>query len=382
MRYHYTYRRFILRAAATLIDLMGYATVAFRRTQPIQLSRVKRILVTRQDLIGDNFLMTGFIAALKKCAPEAEIDVLVGSWAKTIWANNPDVQEVIVFDNPRFAKNKKFSLTNLNSQVTVLRSRKYDLLIDPRGEALTAFLGARAGIPVRLGAVGHEVLSFLYAHTFPYHKEKNEFLKYHDLLSALKCQTELPLPQLYPTTLEESVITELLRKMDKKDPLIVFHPTTSAAYKLWPAERFAELADSLKEHSPESTVAILGGRGEEHFFDELQAHTSLKLINLIGKLSLLETYALIQHAGLFVGNDSVLAHFAGSLGLPTIQLVNYASGGAERSRAPGPLVRTIEGRDPNHVCRPTTCTFPCPHMLSISVEQVRSTVLELLGNKK
>lgn len=381
MKFHYTYRSWILRAVATLIDILGYTAVALRRSQPIELSKARRILVARQDLIGDNFLMTGFIAALKKCAPEAEIDILTGSWAKSIWTNNPNIREVIVFDNPRFTKNKKVKLSDLRTLAQNLHSRKYNLLIDPRGEILTAIVGVWTGIPRRIGSVGHEALSFLYTHTFPYFKEKNEFLKYQNLLTALACKTDLPLPQLYPTAQEESAVAEILQSIDKKSPLIVFHPTTSAAYKLWPAERFAKLADRLREHFPESTVAVLGGRGEEYFFDALQAHTPLKLINLIGKMSLLETYVFIQQAGLFVGNDSVLAHFAGSLGLPTIQLVNYASGGAKRSRAPGPLVRTIEGRDPSHACAPITCPSPCPHMLQISVEQVLGALGEILSNK-
>lgn len=381
MRYHYTYRSFLLRSLATLVDALGYLIFPRHSASPIELGRAKKILVTRQDLIGDNFLMSAFIAALKKCAPEAEIDILAGSWAKSIWANNPNIRKLIVFDNSRFTKNKKFSFKEIRDIANQLRSEKYDLLIDPRGEVITAILGVWADIPVRLGSVGHEVLSFLYTSTFPYYKEKNEFLKYEDLLASLACEVKMPLPRLYPSQMEEDSVGKLLQSIEQKDPLIVFHPTTSATYKLWPEERFAKLADKLKESFPNSTVAVLGGRGEERFFDSIQAHTPQKLINLIGELSLLETYALIQHAGLFIGNDSVLAHFAGSVGLPTIQLTNYASGGAERSRAPGLLVKTIEGRDPEHICAPITCKAPCPNMLTISVDQVMETALSMVNGK-
>ena len=96
----------------------------------------------------------------------------------------------------------------------------------------------------------------------------------------------------------------------------VLHATASAGAKMWPAERFAELADELAR-SYDAQVHFLGTRGEQAALDRIASlcaerhtyHTSLGLPQVV---------AVLDAADLFIGNDSGLSHIAAAVQTPTI----------------------------------------------------------------
>jgi ADP-heptose:LPS heptosyltransferase len=66
-----------------------------------------------------------------------------------------------------------------------------------------------------------------------------------------------------------------------------------------------------------------------------------RLIDLAGRESLLVSYAALQRARLFIGNDSGLMHLAAAAGAPTLGLFGPSD---ERLYAPwGPKARTLRG---------------------------------------
>jgi ADP-heptose:LPS heptosyltransferase len=110
-------------------------------------------------------------------------------------------------------------------------------------------------------------------------------------------------------------------------------------------ERFNQTARELL--GPRGPLAggrlmIVGGP------DDRQAALALRtavprerLIDLAGRESLLVSYAALQRARLFIGNDSGLMHLAAAAGAPTLGLFGPSD---ERLYAPwGPKARTLRG---------------------------------------
>ncbi len=375
--FSYTYKNKIVRVAAFFIDIIGYG-IFFWAKKPIKKGGIKKILVSRTDQIGDNFLATSFVEEIKKIFPDAAIDIMTGERTKTIWENNPCINEIIVFNNPRLKPAVgKISAKQLLSLSKKLRGEKYDLFIDPRGEPLTALIGFLARVPQRAGFAAHEVLGFLYTARAIYRERKNEWLKYNDLLALFDYAGKLTLPKIYPSEQEKNKVNEIIKNEFGGKKIIALHLNSGAKYKIWPTENFARLAEKIHKKYPDAAFVVLGGRGEEPYCEKFQSKIDFPTANLIGKLSLKESYEFLSRVSLFIGNDSSLAHFAGSQNIPTVDLINTAIGGAERGRPPGEKVYILEGNDPKHHC-PTGNCYPCPNMEATKISDVLNIVWKIL----
>jgi ADP-heptose:LPS heptosyltransferase len=82
---------------------------------------------------------------------------------------------------------------------------------------------------------------------------------------------------------------------------------------------------------------------------------------------------LLSHAALFLGNDSFLAHCAGSFDNATVELMNHGVS-EKRWRALGKKTVVVSGYNPDHICQYDQEQFPCPHMLAITAEEVGEAI--------
>lgn len=91
--------------------------------------------------------------------------------------------------------------------------------------------------------------------------------------------------------------------------------------KRWPAIHFAELAKMLPEH-----VVLLGSAKEAPLCDEIAAEAGgHRCLQLAGRTSLAEAFALIAGAKSVVSNDSGLMHVAAAFGVPQVAVFGSSS---------------------------------------------------------
>jgi ADP-heptose:LPS heptosyltransferase len=96
--------------------------------------------------------------------------------------------------------------------------------------------------------------------------------------------------------------------------------------KLWPAERFAALAQKL--HTRGVTSVLIGVKSEEELAAEI-CRLVPGCVNLIGKTDLAQMAALISLSHLFVGQDSGPFHIAVAVGRPAIGLCGRSDAESE-----------------------------------------------------
>jgi heptosyltransferase-2 len=110
---------------------------------------------------------------------------------------------------------------------------------------------------------------------------------------------------------------EFLRGIDDLD-FVGMH-CHSLAFKRWPVEHFAAVADWLVEEF-QVRVLLLGGPEEGEVAARLLAQVKLpeKMSNLVGKTTLQEAAALAEACSFFVSDDSGLMHVAAALGTPVV----------------------------------------------------------------
>ena len=204
----------------------------------------KRILIIRTDRIGDLVLSTPFIKAVRQNYPHAFISMIVSSYTKDIVDGNPYLDKVITYDKD--TKHKGWLSTLAFSWG--LRKYKFDVvfILHPTNRAhLISWL---AGIPNRLGF--NRKFGFLLTKKAIHRKqlgEKHELEYTNDLLKligidSLERSLFMPIKEESEKWVEEFLS---INGIEKSDKLLIIHPAASCPSKVWPVERFSQVADTL-----------------------------------------------------------------------------------------------------------------------------------------
>lgn len=90
-------------------------------------------------------------------------------------------------------------------------------------------------------------------------------------------------------------------------------------HKMWAPERFAQLCRGLAQASPARFVLV--GSADEAPSARAFLAVFPEILSLVGRLALLETFAVIERCDLFLSNDTGLAKAAMALGRPTASLL-------------------------------------------------------------
>ena len=100
----------------------------------------------------------------------------------------------------------------------------------------------------------------------------------------------------------------------------VLFPGASYAGRLWPAERYVELARRI--HAMTGWVAVVcGGPSEAGQAALMCEAASVPMLNWVGRTSLRGLTTVLARAELLVGNETSAVHIAAAVGIPTVCLV-------------------------------------------------------------
>lgn len=361
----YAYQNPTLRLIAAGIDTLGRWLYRPKNRVPHD---PQRIVLFRLDQLGDAFYCTPLLDYLAQAYPQAKIDIVTTDRCATVFENHPVVGTLHRYNYPRFARGGRADgWGRLYTLICALRAAKPDICIDPRGEPLVALLSLLSGAPIRVGISHEEIFSFLYTNPVRYNPQDPAWYRFQAELATLGITAKTWAPHIALTNEEKNSAAEEAARIG---PYIGLHLGAGLPFKRWPIEYFAQLAHVAQERGLE--VVTFGAPGEEELAKKLHAQVPT-LRDYTGKLSLRATYALIGHAGAFVGNDSALVHLAGPQGIPAIHLMSTVS--PLSAAALGPAVHVLRGATQRHSCKPDTCPYPCPHMQAIQPE----AVLQALG---
>ena len=333
---------------------------------PIDPARIGRILVTRTDRIGDVVLSTPVFSEIKKRYPKSHLAVLVLSQTEEAVRGNPWVDEVIVYDklghHRRWWNTVRFALE--------LKQKRFDVSIHLNPSNRIHWLAAFAGIPVRIGyeMKNYHVLTHSIEETKQYGKRHEADYNF-DLLELIA----VPRPERYalhfPISEPVSRSLQSLLPASLTGPYAVFHPSASCPSKIWPPERFAEVADRLKRDYRFSPVIIGEGEGVVHA-GQMQRAMREQAVNLAGQLSLGLLGGLLRNAALLVSNDSGPVHVASAVGTPVVSIFGRNRPGLNAARW-----RPISERS-SYIQKDVGCVVCPAHNCQIGFECLRELSVE------
>lgn len=265
-----------------------------------------KFLVIQTAFLGDVILATSVAEKLHQFFPTDEIDFLLRKGNEGVFENHPFIKEVIVLEK------KKNKLKNLFSIASVVRKKKYDCVINLHRFGSSGFITWRSGAKEKIG-FDKNPFSFCYTKkvTHEIGNGKHEVERNNELIAHLTDPVAVK-PKLYPSEKDfQSVAFKTLN-------YICIAPASVWLTKQFPKEKWIELINSLEENI---IVYLIGAKNDFALCEEIKSKTesrkSVILNNLSGKLSLLQTAALIKNAKMNYVNDSAPMHIASAMNAPT-----------------------------------------------------------------
>lgn len=293
----------------------------------IPLNEVKRLLIIKLRHHGDMLLTTPVINTLKQYYPHAEIDVLLYKETQEMLASNPYLSHIFAIDRQWKKLGTRKHLQQEAHLLKQLMARHYDLVINLADQWRSAMITRLTGARIRLGFDFPKRQGFLwrYCHTqrvsVAEHNHLHTVEQNMTILAPLSVNEPNPSVTMSYRAQDWLESVKLLEKQGINSDYIVVQPTSRWFFKCWSEERMAETIAALQADG--HTLVLTSGPDPKELamIEKIQSLCPRQgVVSLAGKLTLRQLAALIDHAKLFIGVDSVPMHMAAALKTPCIAL--------------------------------------------------------------
>ncbi len=286
----------------------------------------RRLLVVMPSWVGDTVMATPTLRALRKLYPQAHIAALIRRELRPLLEACPWVDRVLSFrrgsrpsgskrqDGP-FRLAARLGRANFDTAVLLPNSFRW------------ALLARMARIPRRVG-YDRDGRGFLLTDRLMARRETGRFIPvptldyYLGIARYLGATDADPAMQLFTRPEDDQRAAHLLTEagaLTPGRPLVLLNPGANYGdAKMWPAERFAAVAQRCVEQH-HAVVAITGAPRERRILDEVIRAASAPIIDLprLGMdLTLLKS--VVKHTRLMITNDTGPRHIAAALGVPVV----------------------------------------------------------------
>ncbi len=262
-----------------------------------------RILVIQTAFLGDVILATPIWENIHDAYPHAQIDVVVKKGNESLLTGHPFLHQVFIFDK----RNKVKNLWNLGK---TLRSQQYDLVINLQRFASSGILTLLTRGKESRGFQKNP-LSLFFSKRYP-HEMKPDWHEVDRNLCLISDLVTAPIrrPQLFPSKDDLNSV-----QIYQQVPYCCLAPTSVWFTKQAPLEIWLELIEKLSQTKEQ--IFLLGAPSDRAYLDEIVKNTrSAQVINLAGRLSLLQSAALMAGAKHNYVNDSGPLHLASATNAP------------------------------------------------------------------
>jgi heptosyltransferase-2 len=258
------------------------------------------ILIIHTAFIGDVILITPLIRATKKLFPNANIDVIVIPQTKEILENNPNIRSIITFNK---RENKFIEFFKI---LKVVKNNRYDLGISPHSSFTTALIMKLGKIKERIG-FDRWISARLLTKKIEFKKNIHRIKKNLFLLSEFSAEKFEMQTELFPSEKMKEKASKILEEINK--PIIGIAPGSVWQTKCWPKNYYKTLANNLVKEG--YFLLFFGSNNEKKICEEIKPNSCT--INLAGKMSILESAAVIEKCDKMVCNDSGALHIANAM---------------------------------------------------------------------
>jgi lipopolysaccharide heptosyltransferase II len=320
---------------------------------------VQKILVITLSNFGDVVLTLPVLDYLRQHFPDARLTVMVGPRPKEIFAQNPHIDRLIIYD-------KYSSLRAKIALFLELKKERFDIIIDLRNTLYGALLPAR-----------YKTSPFLVMpHTLTRAKDRH----FYRLQRALKLSG--PHVSSYPRMLftsddDKAIVQGLFKQhhIGSGERIVLISPETGGKNRKWPVDKIMSVCQVL---SNEYVVIIIGSQKQNLRLPIVARTAKGRIVDLSGSTTLSQLVYLITQASLMITADTGTLQLASYLNKPIVALF-----GASDDIKYGPWSDKYRVVKKEIFCRPCQkaqcvyATIECMEL--IKVQDVVRAVSELLS---
>lgn len=326
---------------------------------------MNNFLILKPGAIGDLLQLTPVIRQIKKAYPNSKISILVSNSAtKSLFVNNPYIDKINIYDKK--GEHKKFR--DFLTLCKEIKKVKFDVVLNFQRSNLKLWLMTLLLKPSMIAV---------------YNKDESK----HAVLNHLETLTKLNIA-IEPDDLNLELFLDddserfadkffEVNKLNDKT-VIALNPGASHKVNRWPAKYFSELAQMI-ENQLKARCIIIGGREDTYLAEEINKNTSSSLINLAGKINLLQLGAILKRCKVLITGDTGPMHIATAVGTKVIALF-----GAADPKRTGPVGKShivLQAKDVKCLpCRKRVCNnshyLEC--MEKITPNDVFEKILEVI----
>jgi ADP-heptose:LPS heptosyltransferase len=300
---------------------------------------IQKFLIIQTAFIGDVVLATPLIEKLHAFFPEAQIDFLLRKGNEALLIGHPFIHEVLVWDK-KIDKQK-----NLFRMLSRIRKNRYDKIINVQRFFATGLLTVFSGAKETIG-FDKNPWSFSFSkkirHLVGGNLAVHEINRNQELIRNFTDESVYR-PKLYPSASDFAFIEPL-----GTNKFITLSPASVWFTKQFPADQWISF---IKNIPAGLRIYLLGGPGDAALCESiLEVCKQNEVIVLAGKLTFLQSAALMSRAVMNYVNDSAPMHFASAMNAPVTAV--YCSTIPEFGFGPLSDVRRIVEVEEKLYCRP------------------------------
>lgn len=275
------------------------------------------ILVIKQTSLGDVLHATGHVRAIKKQFPECHLTLLTADTSAAIFAGNPHVDEIILFQRYRIKRDwwrhPLWTLAHFRDTLRRVRARRYDLAIDLQGRWKSVLFLYAARTRRRFVKGRWPLLDgFRDRHL-------HALVEMDRLLERAGIRADDTSMEVHTSADAREAVQATLRDHGwRGEPYLLVSPFTRWPSKNWSVSRYRQFLAELPAGLP---VVISGAAADrpqaEHLVDDTGGS---RVINLCGTLELEQFAALVEQAAAAISGDSFAMHLAVACETPVVAL--------------------------------------------------------------
>lgn len=276
-----------------------------------------KIAIVKLSAMGDIIHAMIALQFIKKAIPSSKIDWIVEESFKGILENNPHINQIITVNLKSIKQNKR-NIFNQYKLLSEIGKNNYDVVIDAQGLLKSAIVSWIIGNRVvgsfvagfDRDSIREKIASFFYDKKIYIPYEKNTI----DRNIKVICEP-LGIKVTKDDILDkEAFLYTNQSKIQNPKSNIIFVIGASKPNKIYPKEKFLEIAEKLKE----KTLVVWGNKEEYKIAIWLSENSDFITLDTKGTLDDLKHK--IEHSKLVIGGDTGPTHIAWGLNIPSITI--------------------------------------------------------------
>ena len=316
----------------------------------------RNILVIDFGQLGDVVMSLPALRAIREKFPYAKITVAVGKPGKELLNLCGYADEILEVDRVSLRDGPTLiSIGRIAKFVSQVRKQKFDFVIDLHSYYETNILGFLSGASHRLySRRENRSLDFL-ANFKPQPARESTAAhlvdRYLDMLKPLGIENVPRIPVLKTSPADDKAVEAMLKKekAQSRELLVGMFPGAGNASRVWPLEKFAEVADHLIRND-RVRVLVFAGPEERALVPRMRSVFPSGTI-FFDRLTIPQLASAQARLTLFVSNDTGPAHIAAAVGTPVIVILDqpdlnsFTPVGEQNRFIGGPLITNIPVAD-------------------------------------